>query len=88
MMMISNRFGVLALLALLLAMILVAACDDDDETEVPDVTATGQPTVEPTVSPKPTDTPTAKTPEVEPVRITLGMITDLTGPGATALEWM
>lgn len=65
---------------LLLVLPLLAACDGgDDKTTATVPDSTGQ------------ETPiTSEKPEVpnEPVKIVIGMLTDLTGPGATALEPM
>ncbi|MCP4612414.1 MAG: ABC transporter substrate-binding protein [Planctomycetes bacterium] len=82
---ISSKLGIILLAVLLLALPLLAACDDD-ETEEPTATATEPttPTDEPTA---PVTEPTAPMtePVVEELTITIGNITDKTGPASQAL---
>ncbi len=74
----SGKLGILFLAALLLIIPLLAACSDDDETEEPTTTVT--PTGEPTT------VPTTETPPAEDVVITIGNLTDFTGPTAVMNE--
>jgi len=82
---ISSKLGILFLAALLLIIPLLAACSDDDETEEPTatVTPTQSPTTEPTI--EPTDVPTVQPTPAEDVVITLGNLTDFTGPAAVMM---
>ena len=80
---ILKKLTFLVLVVLLVALPLLAACDDDDETEVP--TPTETPTASPTVIP--TETPTVIPPETpaEDVKITIGNMSDLTGQASQAM---
>jgi len=69
------------LVALLIIVPLIAACDDD-ETEEPTSVPTA-PATEPT-APEPTPT-VAPTEPVEDIKITIGALTDMTGPAANAI---
>ena len=70
----SVKLGVMVLAVILLALPLLTACSNGDETE--------QPTVSPTETVPPTDTPTEQT---EKVKITIGNLTDHTGPASKAM---
>lgn len=85
-------------MALLMVVPLVSACDEDGTpspvpTPTPSPTAipspaptlTLEPTPIPTPSPTPTVTPEPTTTPIEDVGITIGVISDLTGPAAQAL---
>jgi len=74
----SSKIGILILVMLLAVLPLLAACGDDDEKETPSPTAT-KPTATATGKPTPTET------EQQKVKINIGLLTDLTGPSATAL---
>ena len=68
------KLGVMVLAVILLALPLLTACSNGDETE--------QLTVSPTETVPPTDTPTEQT---EKVKITIGNLTDHTGPASKAM---
>ncbi|MBM3132516.1 MAG: ABC transporter substrate-binding protein [Chloroflexi bacterium] len=70
-----DKLGVLILVVLLLAIPMLAACGDDDKDKTPTKTTPAATT--PTPSPKPSPEP--------PVKITIGLFTDVTGMAAAAL---
>lgn len=90
---ISMKLTIFILAILLGVLPLLAACDDDDETEAPTPieTPTASPTVIPTETPTviPTETPIATPTEtetpVEDVKITIGNMSDLTGQASQAM---
>ena len=63
---------------------LLAACSDDGKTKAPAPTET--PTATPTITPIETPTPTQE--PVEDIMITIGNLTDMTGPAAMIFEIM
>ncbi len=83
----SFKLGILILAVLLLALPVLAACSDDDETEQPTAMPTKTTTPTKTAAPTETTAPTetATPPPVEDVVITIGNLTDLTGPASGML---
>lgn len=77
---ISITKGILLLVVPLLMFPLLGACDDD-ETKEPTTTVT--PTAAPTIEPSPQ--PTSEPAPIENVTITVGNLTDKTGPAASAV---
>lgn len=80
---ISSKIGMVILSLLLLALPLLAACSDDDETA--EVTSTETSGLVPTETAEPTESPIPTEKPAEDVVITLGNMSDLTGPAAQAL---
>ncbi len=80
---ISIKMATLILASLLLLLPLVAACGDDDETAVPTAAPTAPP-VEPTAEPT-AEPPEEPTEPADKVKITIGNLTDLTGPASVAM---
>lgn len=82
------RMGITLICLMLLGLTLVAACgDDDDDGATPTLTPTQTPTETPTQTPTETPSPTAQpspTP-TEEITVTIGNLTDITGPAAFAM---
>ena len=87
----SSKLWIMLLALLLLAMPLMAACDDDDDEETAATESPTAPMTEPTApmteptAPMTEPTVPVTEPVVEELTITIGNITDKTGPAAQAL---
>lgn len=78
--------GILLLVVPLLMFPLLGSCGDDDETKEPTATITPTKELLPTSTIEPTKEPTSSPEPVEDVVITIGNLTDMTGPASNAFE--
>ena len=79
-----SRMGMIGMAIISLLLSLLVGCDDDGKTKTPIATET--PTATATIAPTETPTPTQE--PIEDVVITIGNISDMTGPGAALFETM
>ena len=75
---IIGKIGIPVLIIIFIMLSLLAACSDDGETEAPAPTET----LTPTPINTPPETPTSDQEPAEDIVITIGNISDMTGPGA------